>query len=237
MRDLASIGVDEVACLLDFGPPVERILGNLPQLRRLREMCAPRQSAAPTRFDAAEVQARCPETTSGADFNGEIRQHGVQIDGVFDAIRQIWRTTGEALGKISLPAGALASSPYQVHPAFLDACSRVLAAAIDPDALASGDLYLPSSIGAVRVHQPPSSTDAWSHATLRKPVGQGTLEGDIRVHDLAGRLLIEIDGLRLQQVRAGAPPSGTTSPRCFINASGDRRTSTRQPAARCRASG
>ena len=122
-------------------------------------------------------------------------------------------------------------------PAFLDACSRVLAAAIDPDALASGDLYLPSSIGAVRVHQPPSSTDAWSHATLRKPVGQGTLEGDIRVHDLAGRLLIEIDGLRLQQVRAGAPPSGTTSPRCFINASGDRRTSTRQPAARCRASG
>ena len=79
----------------------------------------------------------------------------------------------------------------------------MLAAAIDPDALASGDLYLPSSIGAVRVHQPPSSTDAWSHATLRKPVGQGTLEGDIRVHDLAGRLLIEIDGLRLQQVRAG----------------------------------
>ncbi|WP_175843645.1 type I polyketide synthase [Burkholderia contaminans] len=202
VRDLESIGVDEVACLLDFGPPVERILGNLPQLRRLREMCAPRRSAAPTRFDAAEVQARCTETTSGADFNGEIRQHGVQIDGVFDAIRQIWRTTGEALGKISLPADALASSPYQVHPAFLDACSRVLAAAIDPDALESGDLYLPSSIGAVRVHQPPSSAEAWSHATLRTPIGQGALEGDIRIHDLAGRLLIEIDALRLQQVRA-----------------------------------
>ncbi|BBA44077.1 MULTISPECIES: bifunctional LLM class flavin-dependent oxidoreductase/SDR family oxidoreductase [Burkholderia] len=202
VRDLESIGVDEVACLLDFGPPVERILGNLPQLRRLREMCASRRSAAPTRFDAAEVQARCTETTSGADFNGEIRQHGVQIDGVFDAIRQIWRTTGEALGKISLPADALASSPYQVHPAFLDACSRVLAAAIDSDALESGDLYLPSSIGAVRVHQPPASTEAWSHATLRTPIGQGALEGDIRVHDLAGRLLIEIDALRLQQVRA-----------------------------------
>lgn len=163
----------------------------------------PKRRAEPARFDAAEVQARCTETTSGTDFNHEIRQYGVQIDGVFDAIQQIWRTAGEALGKISLPADALASSPYQVHPAFLDACSRVLAAAIDPDALAAGDLYLPSSIGAVRVHQPPSSADAWSHATLRKPAGHHALEGDIRVHDLAGRLLIEIDALRLQQVRAG----------------------------------
>ncbi|MCA3783144.1 MAG: LLM class flavin-dependent oxidoreductase [Burkholderia sp.] len=203
VRDLESIGVDEVACLLDFGPPVELILGNLPHLRRLREMCAPKRRTEPARFDAAEVQARCTETTSGADFNGEIGQYGVQIDGVFDAIRQIWRTTGEALGKISLPADALASSPFHVHPAFLDACSRVLAAAIDPDALEAGDLYLPSSIGAVRVHQPPSSAEAWSHATLRKPAGQHALEGDIRVHDLAGRLLIEIDALRLQQVRTG----------------------------------
>ncbi|WP_423383202.1 type I polyketide synthase [Burkholderia sp. LMG 32019] len=203
VRDLESIDVDEVACLLDFGPPVELILGNLPHLRRLREMCAPKRPAEPARFDAAEVQARCTETTSGADFNGEIRQYGVQIDGVFDAIRQIWRTTGEALGKISLPADALASSQFHVHPAFLDACSRVLAAAIDPDALQAGDLYLPSSIGAVRIHQPPSSAQAWSHATLRKPIGQHALEGDVRVHDLAGRLLIEIDALRLQQVRAG----------------------------------
>ncbi|WP_322064569.1 type I polyketide synthase [Burkholderia ubonensis] len=202
VRDLESIGVDEVACLLDFGPPVELILGNLPQLRRLREMCASRPSAAPRRFDAASVQARCTETASGADFNGEIRQHGVQIDGVFDAIRQIWRTAGEALGKISLPADALASSQYHVHPAFLDACSRVLAAAIDADALNEGGMYLPSSIGAVRVHQPPSSADAWSHATLRKPVGQDALEGDIRVYDLAGQLLIEIDALRLQHVRS-----------------------------------
>ncbi|MDN7666773.1 type I polyketide synthase [Burkholderia vietnamiensis] len=202
VRELESIGVDEVACLLDFGPPVEAILGNLPHLRRLREMCAPTRRVAPTKFDAAAVQARCTETTSGVDFNGEIGQHGVQIDGAFNAIQQIWRTAGEALGRISLPADAPASSQYHVHPAFLDACSRVLAAAVDPAALEAGDLYLPSSIGAVRVHQPPSSTDAWSYATLRKADGQRVLEGDIRVHDLAGRLLIEIDALRLQQVRS-----------------------------------
>jgi phthiocerol/phenolphthiocerol synthesis type-I polyketide synthase D len=204
VRDLASIGVDEVACLLDFGPPVESILGNLPHLRRLREMCAPRRVAAPARFDAGAVQARCAETTSGADFNGEIQQHGVQIDGAFNAIRQVWRTAGEALGSISLPADALTSPHYHVHPAFLDACSRVLAAAIDAGALAAGDMYLPSSIGAVRVHRAPSSTDAWSHATLRQPGGgqPGALEGDIRVYDRAGQLLIEIDALRLQSVRA-----------------------------------
>jgi len=202
VRDLASIGVDEVACLLDFGPSVELILGNLPQLLRLRQLCAPQRAAMPSRFDPVAVQARCSATGSGADFNGEIRQHGVQIDGAFNAIQQIWRAAGEALGKISLPADALASAPYQVHPAFLDACSRVLAAAIDADRLDADGLYLPGSIGAVRVHRQPSSAAAWSHATLRQLTGPRALEGDIRVYDLAGRLLIEIDALRLQHVRA-----------------------------------
>ncbi|MCX4165233.1 MULTISPECIES: type I polyketide synthase [Paraburkholderia] len=205
VRDLESIGVDEVACLLDFGPSADLILSNLPHLLRLREMCAPKRVVPQGKFDPAPVQARCTDIVSGADFNGEIQQHGVQIDGVFHAIEQIWRSAGEALGKISLPIDALASSQYEVHPAFLDACSRVLAAAIDTDALDANGIYLPSSIGAVRVHHQPSAPDAWSHATVRQSTAQGTLEGDIRVYDLAGKLLIEIDALRLQHVHSAQP--------------------------------
>lgn len=39
-RQLAEAGVDEVACLLDFGPAPEAILGTLPHIARLRERCA-----------------------------------------------------------------------------------------------------------------------------------------------------------------------------------------------------
>lgn len=69
VRDLESIGVDEVACLLDFGPPVERILGNLPQLRRLREMCAPgdpprRRDSMPPRCRPAAPKRRRARTST-----------------------------------------------------------------------------------------------------------------------------------------------------------------------------
>ena len=39
-RQLAAAGVDEVACLLDFGPAEEAILRMLPQIAHLRERCA-----------------------------------------------------------------------------------------------------------------------------------------------------------------------------------------------------
>lgn len=38
---LASIGVDEVACLVDFGLPFPTVLGALPALAELRRRCAP----------------------------------------------------------------------------------------------------------------------------------------------------------------------------------------------------
>jgi natural product biosynthesis luciferase-like monooxygenase protein len=39
VRRLEGIGVDEVACLIDFGLPTEEVLAGLTHLRRLREAC------------------------------------------------------------------------------------------------------------------------------------------------------------------------------------------------------
>ncbi|MCI0671155.1 MAG: LLM class flavin-dependent oxidoreductase, partial [Myxococcaceae bacterium] len=48
---LEGIGVDEVACLLDFGPRTSEILASLPHLNRLRELCrkSPARAAPPVR--------------------------------------------------------------------------------------------------------------------------------------------------------------------------------------------
>ena len=49
--ELQDLGVDEVACLLDFGVETERTLASLPSLDRLRQLCA--AQAAPEGFDAS----------------------------------------------------------------------------------------------------------------------------------------------------------------------------------------
>lgn len=223
---LHSVGVNEVAGLLDFGPAADLILGNLPHLSRLKDLCHARlasvkKSASPPpdeqRFSIESVQARCPAELSGAEFNEQLRSYGVEIEGGFKAIERIWRRDGEALGRIQLPQDASNSaSVFTVHPAFLDACSRVLVAAL-PDGVRD-DIYLPVGIRSLQVLGP-APVAGWSHATIKLPdqnVGPQKFEGDVDIYDLAGRLVIRIQGLRLEVpvlagVEAEAPLSGNDS--------------------------
>jgi natural product biosynthesis luciferase-like monooxygenase protein len=46
IRSLSDLGVDEVACLIDFGVPDEIVLRNLPNLARLRDLAASRANGA-----------------------------------------------------------------------------------------------------------------------------------------------------------------------------------------------
>jgi phthiocerol/phenolphthiocerol synthesis type-I polyketide synthase D len=204
LRQLRAIGVDEAACLLDFGPPHRRIVESLPHLARLRDLYSA-NAAATIEFDAARVQARCTECIPEDQFNEFLNQHGIQVEGPFRAIRRIWRRNGEALGEIRLPAPAEVRSPYQVHPAFLDACSRVLAAAVGGHVGDMHNNYLPAGAGEIRIRRPPEQPEAWSHATLRESHSPDTLEGDVRIYDTAGRLLIEIEALRLKRMESAAP--------------------------------
>jgi phthiocerol/phenolphthiocerol synthesis type-I polyketide synthase D len=202
VQRLESIGVDEIACLLDFGPPAEQILDNLPHLLRLTEHYAAhaRSARRGVAFDPEVVQSRCGQYMAGAVLNDQLREIGIDIGGEFQAIQEIWRRDGEALGKVRLPDSA--GTTFKIHPAFLDACSRVLAAAVS-----HRHLYLPAGVGAIRIEQPCIEPEAWSHATLRASSNETLLEGDVRVYDSSGHLLIEIEALRLQRMNA-APTSG-----------------------------
>src|SRR5262249_49291208 len=56
VEKVAAIGVDEIACLIDFGVPTEQVLASLPLLHELQQRCgaatpsagAPAVAAAPT---------------------------------------------------------------------------------------------------------------------------------------------------------------------------------------------
>ncbi|MEO0488108.1 MAG: MupA/Atu3671 family FMN-dependent luciferase-like monooxygenase, partial [Cyanobacteria bacterium J06659_2] len=134
VEQLRQIGVNEIACLLDFGPDAELILDNLPHLNQLRQACAAEADTRPliqTPLDLTrslslstpaqpqrgqtsngpdldgsldEIQARCLQTVSGSAFYQRIQAQGVELGTSFQGIVQLWRGDSEALGKIQLPA-------------------------------------------------------------------------------------------------------------------------------------
>jgi natural product biosynthesis luciferase-like monooxygenase protein len=56
VRRLERIGVDEIACLLDFGVATDAVLDSLALLNQLRERCTPRPDAAADHSVAAQIQ-------------------------------------------------------------------------------------------------------------------------------------------------------------------------------------
>ncbi|HYY96359.1 MAG TPA: type I polyketide synthase, partial [Pyrinomonadaceae bacterium] len=199
-----------IASLLDFGPEAELILSSLPHLSRLKDLCRVRlgtaeKSAAASRqaeqrFVAQSVQARCTTELSGAEFNERLRSYGIEIEGKFKAVERVWRRDGEALGRIQLPPDDTKSaSAFTIHPAFLDACSRVLAAAL-PEEL-QGGLYLPAKIRSLRISGAVPLA-GWSHAVVKlraDGTGQKIFEGDVDIYNFDGRLAVCIEGLRLER--------------------------------------
>jgi acyl transferase domain-containing protein/acyl-CoA synthetase (AMP-forming)/AMP-acid ligase II/acyl carrier protein len=151
-----------------------------------------------------EIQARCSTEVATADYYAELRQRGLQYGPCFQGIERLWRSDGEALGHLRVPeALELGVEAYRLHPAIFDAGLQVLGAAV-PTELASsqsGGVYLPVHLGKVKVHGPLDSR-VWSHASLRPNANaaQATLAGDVHFLDEAGRVRVEVQGLRLQRV-------------------------------------
>ena len=201
---LESIGAAEIACLLDFGPDANLILDNLQYLARLKDLqeatALPVPRLATERFDPAPIQGRCAEQWLGPAFHEKLRGHGLDIDEQLQCIEKIWRRDGEALGRIQVTDTGL--GPYTVHPGFLDACSRVAAAAL-PANLVADSVYVPAGVRALRVVTA-TPQPAWSHAVLGAGDSSEVREGDVSVYGLDGSLLIEIRGLRLQRICSSA---------------------------------
>ena len=203
---LERIGVTEVACLLDFGPDANQILANLPHLARLKDLgrgtvepAAPIVSRSVQAFVPDAVRARCGHEISGDEFHAVLRRHGIEIDGAFQSVRTVWRRDGEALAALALGEPADGDG-YHVYPAALDACSRILAAALPARVFdGAAAVYVPAGMRACEVHGALTGV-VWSHATVTAAANGGSpsFTGDVRIYDAQGRLLAEIDGLRLE---------------------------------------
>jgi NAD(P)-dependent dehydrogenase (short-subunit alcohol dehydrogenase family)/acyl carrier protein len=157
-----------------------------------------------------EIQRRGLEEASLIAFYNRLQRHGIQLAASFQGIEQLWRRDGEALGLVQLPKALEQETElYRIHPALLDACFQVLIATLPVHADSNGAeaLYLPTGMRSFRVHERPGKR-AWSHALLTSSGEQdaGLFEGDVRVLDEEGQVLVEASGLRLQRTELAVQP-------------------------------
>lgn len=218
VEQLHLIGVNELACLLDFGPHPDLILQTLPHLNRLRETClaVTQQSLrVPIHLPSTEsqnasgasqpdnsviaIQQRCQEVTRET-FYQTLAERGVALDSSFQGIEQLWRRQGEAIATLQLPQH-LETTPYKIHPALLDACLQVFWATLPDTETAS---YLPVGLGEL-TSQGPVEGQLFSHAVTTSQTNNAEFTGDVRVLDAQGVVQMTLKGIQLRQMRPTQP--------------------------------
>jgi hypothetical protein len=150
------------------------------------------------------VLARCTEALDGATHYARLDERHLTFGPSLQGVRRIHRCDGEGLGEIALPASAGAGD-YVLHPALLDACLQVMAAAL-PESTATGKAYLPMSIEQIQVHRSPPA-DVSSHVRVQASgrTGSDTLKASVTVFDAQG-LVATLEGIALRAAAGAALP-------------------------------
>ena len=213
ISELRRGGVDEIACLLDFGPPAETIIKHLSHLHTLAEKARRQQSdtplttAVPAAVSAghtaedqepdslAAIRVRCVEEIEGTVFYQELSKRGIELQGSFRGITRLWRRDGESLAEIRPPAESHNGS-NRIDPALLDSCFQALGGALPRNG--SNSLYLPAGLRGFRILETLRGP-LFSHARLAPSATRaGEMDGTVRILDDAGRLVAHASGLRLR---------------------------------------
>jgi myxalamid-type polyketide synthase MxaC len=166
----------------------------------------------PARFELGAFRDRAEEELPGEDLYAVMRDFGLEYGEPFRAVTRVWRSPGEALGRLDLPEGLGDTGAYRLHPALLDACLHVVAPALGSPrdaARASGGPVLPAGVDRFAVHGEPVMP-LWAHARLRGEVSadDSSIVADVHVYDDAGEPVAEVAGLRLQRLAAAGSGAG-----------------------------
>ena len=132
---------------------------------------------------------------SGEDHYLELERRGLVFGPSLRGVRAVRVGESEAVGEIEAPAEA---AGYGVHPALLDACLQVIAAALTPGDDAT---FLPFVIDTVRFARSPGP-GVRAHARVREHRAQ-LIKADVVIFDEAGEVG-RLEGVNLRPLRADA---------------------------------
>ena len=152
--------------------------------------------------DFASISARVPATptldgarvTAVSAHYEDLARRGLSLGPSLRVLQSIRAADKAAAGVIAAPAGG----GYGTHPALLDGCLQVIAAALPQD---ENVTYLPLAIDRIRFARAPSgSTTAYATVRDRRPE---VIKADVVVHDENGELGV-LEGVTLRALRTPA---------------------------------
>ncbi|MEP7272479.1 MAG: type I polyketide synthase, partial [Acidobacteriota bacterium] len=152
-------------------------------------------------LDLAKLKAECSEPLSIDAHYDAMRARGLNYGPSFRCLKKLWRGEGRALGFIEFAQSRESElTAYRIHPAVLDAGFQVVAAAFPAS---EGDSYLPRGVRRLIVYDRFSSA-VWCHAQLEAGayVGAEQLLSGLAFCDASGRVIAEIEGLKLSRMDA-----------------------------------
>jgi phthiocerol/phenolphthiocerol synthesis type-I polyketide synthase C len=173
-----------------------------------------RAESLPTTPDTtrSQIEERCDEQLPAASYYAALAAAGLEYGPAFQAVADIRRRDGEALARLAVPAAiGDANDDYLLHPALLDGCFQVFAAAVPRDISEDGGLYLPVAVGSVHHYRRASAGELWVHAHVISSADRNAakVEGDIRVFDRDGEVVAVIQRFTVQRL---APASAAADP-------------------------
>ncbi|MDI3287042.1 type I polyketide synthase [Polyangium sp. 15x6] len=153
----------------------------------------PTQGAAEARTLVPDaIKTRCTRKLSAAEHYEALDARDMHYGPSFQGVDAIWCRDGEALGRVRLPEQLDADDA--IHPALLDACLQVIAAALPAEGRPSSarDALLPVELRLARFFPGAWRGPLWCHVVLRaSPADAHLVVGDFVVTNEAGQRLFE----------------------------------------------
>jgi acyl transferase domain-containing protein len=154
---------------------------------------ATRQEAPPAARDIEALREGLVERDLDGLYD-RIGSAGLRYGPRFRGLTGLFASDTTALGRIVVPIGDDAEAGrYRLHPAVLDACIQVAAAFVADETL----LWLPTGVDRLVTYGPLPGR-VWSRAKWHGRRGDGETVMDLEVVDDNGRILAELDGVRLR---------------------------------------
>ncbi|MFN6462917.1 MAG: SDR family NAD(P)-dependent oxidoreductase [Nostoc sp. DedVER02] len=157
-------------------------------------------SATRETWSWAEIQARCPEKSTGSQvFYQDVGDAGLDLGVSFQWIGDFWRRDGEAICQMQLPPGCESETKlYPLHPGLIDSCLRLLGGTL-PAEIRDADVYVPISLGGFHLWQNLDlSQPLWCYARLQTSNPE-VIVGDVQLLDESGQAIAQFSELCLKR--------------------------------------
>jgi acyl transferase domain-containing protein len=173
---------------------------------RSRFRAIPARPLVPGQLAAVKASFAGVPESSAAECYERLRARHFEYGPRFQGLRKLATRGNETLALVELNAEDTADlAGYELSPPLLDVCFQVLIAGT----LASGakEASLPVGIDRVSIHGPLSGK-LWVHGRM-KDASRRAMSGSLDVYSEDGRLLVAIEGIRVQSLEASSRSHAT----------------------------